>query len=150
MGDYAESASIAEEGLVANPYNFTLLNNYSVAAAQMGQVDIAIREFGKIDTGNLSALERVVWLATSGLLCFEGGNTIEGRRRYIEAIRNAAKFPDPRYRAIALLYFAMEELRAASPEAENRRREALDAASTIPSLEIQPLIARLRTFIPSR
>jgi len=146
LGDYRESAEIARVGLVSNPKDFMLLNNYAFAAAQSGDLDDAIKHYRRIDPITLSAEQKVPWLATGGLLQYREGNAIVGRRLYQEALDQAIRHADEKRRSLAFLNFAIEETRIGAPQAHAIRREALELYGATPYPDLVPLVKRLRDY----
>lgn len=138
---FEESADIARKGLIANPNDFTLINNVSFALAQLNQGEEARKVFVRIVPSTLTPEKRVVWLATRGLLAYRAGKPQEGKSSYLEAIAETERGQDVRRRALALSFLALEELRLSTPEAEAYRRRALSLTSL--PLDLQPLIRRV-------
>jgi tetratricopeptide (TPR) repeat protein len=143
MGAYEESARIAQQGLIANPKDFTLLNNFAFALGHMGKVQKARELFGRISPSSLSAEERFVWLATNGFLYYREGHPMEGRKIYMEALEEQGKRTDEKRRASAFLWMTMEELRIGSARALEYKRQALELKK-LPYPDLLALIKRLQ------
>jgi tetratricopeptide (TPR) repeat protein len=146
MEEYESGMDIAKRGVRANPHDFSLLNNYAFAAAQAGRLDEAKQAFARIDSRNIAGLARTVWLATAGLLLYRSNDPVAGREYYLKAIQCAESDTDPKYRILANLFFALEELRIAAPDAERRRREAIETAQKIPDVDVKALAQRVQKF----
>jgi len=129
--NFDESVKIAKKGLLANPNNFLLLNNFSFAVASANQVGEAQKYFNRIETTSLSQSENIIWLATKGFLSYRTGNSKLGRQLYLQSISNARRINNRRLEALAAIHIAFEELRAATPEAENYRLEALTISENL-------------------
>ncbi len=143
LQSYAESASLAQLGLSANPGDFTLLNNLAFALAHLGRVADARRHFERIHAPSLPPQSHVVWLATNGLLHYREGNPNRGRELYLASIAEASKLNDRKRRALALLFLAIEELGLGTPDAHRYRAEALDTAHLVPDPDLLPVVRRL-------
>jgi len=146
LGDFEESARIAKRGLVANPTDFTLLNNFVFARAQQNQISEARSEFNRVRPSTLSDEETFVWLATSGLLAYREGNPDEGRALYLKAIEQGRKVTDEKRQISAFLWFALEESRIHSAEAPRYRQEALEGAKHNRFPDVAPLIRRVAEY----
>lgn len=131
LEEYKESMDVAKQGLIASPDNFTLLNNYAFAAVNAGEIENAKKYFRRIKYLKLNKKEQIIWHATHGLLFFREGDFVNGRFEYRRAIEKALRSGDDRLEARANLYFALEELRASTPEAENYRNEALSISARL-------------------
>lgn len=134
---YDEAANFATAGLSSNPNDFILLNNLVFSLAEKGELDTAVEVFGHIDVTELEIDERVIWLATSGLLCYRLGDFDEGRLLYQQAIEQARALGDKRRLALATTFFALEEIRVESSSADNAVALAIESAKGeyIPELE---------------
>lgn len=146
MGKYGASLQVAKQGLMANPENFTLLNNAAFAAARSRRTDEAARIFRRIRPCVLGTRDTIVWLATNGLLEFRGGNANRGRDLYREAIEKARILGSNRLLALARLNFAFEAYEAGCPDAEQVRLEALQATQELQDPDIVPLRQRLQSL----
>ncbi|HVA48047.1 MAG TPA: hypothetical protein VNH11_16880 [Pirellulales bacterium] len=146
-GDLERALAFAEVGLRSNPNDYTLLNNYAVAAAMKGDDQRAEATVRRIRVTSLNAGERVAYIATKGLIAFRADSPELGRVLYLEAISLARAIRDTNREAIAKVYLAMEEARNGSPGAGDRCREAIDfASSRLPG----PLVAALRLQVRRR
>ena len=142
---YDLAVAFAEQGLLSNPKDFILQNNLAFALASRGDIDEASRALRKIDVGGLDDGQRVVFDATVGLVLFRSGNLEAGRSCYRAAIRRGSRLNGPRG-AVARIYYAFEELRAGSADAEALRKEALDGASHLAEPAYVAVVERLRCF----
>lgn len=68
--DFQRAVNFADQGLVANPEEFTLLNNKAVGLVQMGKVAEATKVFERTKLDSLEQGARIAWFATSGMLMF--------------------------------------------------------------------------------
>ncbi|MBC8471535.1 MAG: hypothetical protein H8D56_18895 [Planctomycetes bacterium] len=143
LGEYEKSANIAHRGLIANPKDFTLLNNLAFALGHIGRLKDAREVFGRIRESTLSTEEKFVSLATKGFLCYREGNVAGGRKLYLEALEKGRKGVDEKRRASAFLWMTMEELRIGSEESCKYKREVLDFAKILPYPDLRPLINRV-------
>lgn len=146
LGDYEQSASIAKSGLVANPNNFTLLNNYIFSLAQINNIKEAEIAQDHLDDNSLSEKERLVWMATSGLVLYRKGEPERGKKLYMDALHKAEKVMNKYEYAIAYLWFALEELRLNTPESEKIRSKAIEVSRNIAFVDLVPLLKRVKKF----
>jgi tetratricopeptide (TPR) repeat protein len=116
LEDYAQAIKIGEAGLIANPRDFSLLNNIAVALAKSGEVEKASGVFSRINTSSLSQLNQVVWKATAGLLRFRSNQPDDGRRLYLEAMDKGSENGLNTMTARASVYLANEEIAAKTPQ----------------------------------
>ena len=135
--DYPKTIEVAKAGLRANPNDFDLLNNLVVGLVRSGSLDKAKEIHAKIKSLSLSVNERVVWLATSGLLEYHKKNTEAARALYLEALETAP--PNSKLKTLAALYFALYTVQYENPEdwlrtvelAQALAREHVEDADTI-------------------
>jgi tetratricopeptide (TPR) repeat protein len=145
LEDYPQAIRFAEDGLRSNPEDLILLNNLAFALAQNGQFEKAEDVIKTIDLPNVDASNRVVLLATQGLIAFRASRPDHGRTLYAEAIHSARAFKDWRGPA-ARIHLALEELRIGSAHAEQLRTNALEEAAALDEPWGRPLIARLKAY----
>ncbi len=142
--NYKKSVEIAQIGLIANPNDFTLINNYSYAAAQAGWLEKAKMKFSRIDESSLTKRERIVWLATSGLIKYREGQSEKGRQLYLRSLALAETEADSKLYCLALVNFALEELRIKSSDSETYRKQALDKVEHSPFFDLRLYLKQLR------
>ena len=113
LEDYETSEWFATRGLMANPSDFTLLNNLAFARINRGNFEGAKEALTKVDRFQLSNRERVVLRATRGLLEYRTGNVVSGRRLYKEARSKARQMQSHvsnKLLAFASVFHAIEEI----------------------------------------
>lgn len=140
---YEDAVQFAKLGLISNPDDCTLLNNLAFAYANLNRTDEARAALADVALEALSPLDAAVCTATSGLIAYRSGDVAEGRRLYESAAQEFRRRRDFR-EVVALVYQAIEEVRHGTPEAEQRRRDALVAADKITDAEILALVERLK------
>jgi len=143
-GDLARTEAFARLGLVANPGNFTLLNNLAYARAKLGFASEASAILRKVDRARLTARENAVCRATEGLVAFRTGDPERGSALYVNALELITNLRDGKLRALALLNFAIESVRADALGAMTLRREAIEAAESLRDEELAKLTDELR------
>ena len=152
LEDYKTSEWFAKCGLMANPADFTLLNNLAFARINRGDMEGAKKALLRVDCSRLSDRERAVLQATQGLLEFRTGNVVGGRQLYSDARSKARKMQDQdgsRLLALASMFHAIEEI---SQEASNRElvlSEALQTLERVPDPIFRVLEHRLTKMSPS-
>ena len=137
--DYQNAIRLAKWGLQSHSDSFTLRNNLTIALAELGSLDEAKAEFGRINSESLGRNAEMYWLATRGLLAFRELAYEEGRRLYQQAVDSAAHESDKLTKVMALLHWALEEIRASEYErADDIHRELSELATGIddPSLKL--------------
>ena len=132
LDDFTRAEEIARAGLVANPRDFSLLNNLAVALAKSGRERDAASAIARIRPSDLSIDNRIVWLATNGLIQFRLGLLDAGRALYRASIDEAHANDRNSVRARAAISLAIEELARGTAEstvaviADSRSREAIN------------------------
>lgn len=101
---------IAVEGLKANPEDPLLLNNLTVALADLDRLPEAIKTFRSISLAKAESGFEIAHLATAGLLAFRQGDPGLGRVLYDRAITRASGAAHKKQRTLAELHLAREEL----------------------------------------
>jgi len=94
VDDHDLSIRICDFGLIANPHEFTLLNNKAYSLAMQCKTDAAEKIFDQIDFNMLSEGEQVTYLATKGMINYRQGNKEAGSALYDEAEILAGKRKD--------------------------------------------------------
>jgi tetratricopeptide (TPR) repeat protein len=143
LDDYAAAVEFGRQGLLSNPDDFTLRNNLAFALALQGNVMAAARENGRIDPCALTDGQRIAFLATSGLIEFRSGRAAQGRSLYRSAIDLGRRLQDKK-EAIARIYYAMEEVRVRSADAETICREAIEHARALREPADVALVEKLK------
>ena len=145
---YEESESFADVGLTANPSDFVLRNNLAFACANAGKVNKARKVLAKIAPTELGNEQRAVFLATSGLVAFRAGDAERGRRLYADSLRLARKVEKeiPGLYALAATFYAIEEVRAGSPERLEALEQAQRALRDVRGPVVEVLEGRLRSI----
>lgn len=146
LENYEQSIEIAEKGLAANPYDFTLLNNIAFALASLNKVDEAEKKLNRVDKKSISGSDIVALLATTGLVYFRKRDQEAGRKLYKQAIEKARQFNSKKMAALAAIYLAREEILAATSEMENAYELALRYTNNIKNGELNLLINRLKAL----
>ena len=110
LEDYEESKKLAKQGLIANPSDFTLLNNLAFALMNLGDIQKGKEVLSKATRLQNSDQDRVVLQATQGFLAFQTGEVAVGRQLYSDARLKAKKMKDSRLFALAFVFQAIEEV----------------------------------------
>lgn len=111
--DFITAKTCAEVGIQADPDNFTLLNNLTVALAYCGEIERALKTFAKITSMKDGDLPQYVYIATLGLLRFRVGDIQGGRQCYKQAETMAPNSQKIR----AKFFWVREELNAKTTDA---------------------------------
>ena len=118
LGDAVKAQEIAENGLVANDKNTSLLNNYAVALALQGKVKeskVAIAEAEK----NKTEHDTVTLAATKGLIEYRSNEIENGRKQYTEAIKTALRERNRQEAHRAAVHMIVEEIHARTKESRS-------------------------------
>lgn len=124
--DFGEAISSAMRGLVSNPDNFLLCNNLTIALAESGNVEDAKTRFESVRVANLEFQDRTCWLGTNGLLAFRANDKQLGRAFYEQAASDAELKTENQLVALALFYWAGEEILAGERETAAQIAEQAD------------------------
>jgi tetratricopeptide (TPR) repeat protein len=143
LEDYGEAARIARAGLDVNPHDLTLRNNLVFSLASQNLVDEAQSELFLVDLSKADEEDRVLLLATQGLIAYRRGDLRAGRQLYAQAIHLAKGSSGARMKAMALLNMAREEVRQNSAESNKLLSEALATARPLRYPEVREVAARL-------
>ena len=116
--DYTTSEQFAKHGLMANPRDFTLLNNLAFALinrGDKGDMEEAEKALTRAGRSQSTEQDRVVLQATQGLWEFRAGNIPFGRQLYSDARSKARKIQaqaqdGSRLLALASMFHAIEEI----------------------------------------
>lgn len=116
LEDYQLALRFSEAGMLANPDDVVVANNYVVALAELGQVAKARHVFDSSIRGK-GGDKRETHMATEGLIAYREGALDKARELYGLAIDSFSQNLDFRSRILASIYQAREEIRIG--EAEN-------------------------------
>ena len=111
--NYQLAATLAHQGLLANPGSPLLLNNLAYALVECGKLDGAERALANVPE-RIEEHTAIAGRATTGLLAFRRGSPPEGRRHYQVAIRQARAVGFREEEAMASVMLAGEEVRSGS------------------------------------
>lgn len=142
--DYERSIGILRTSLKLNPNDPILINNLGFALASANRLEEAAALLKGIDLETATKLSAITLAATFGLLFFRKGLPDHGRELYQLAISRAGSQGNSKYRAMAILYLAREELIAATPAAEMATNRALVEASKIDDKEVALIASQIR------
>ena len=109
LEDYATAERFCREGLIANPTDFSLLNNLAFSLINRGELAKAKQFISRIPRGQLSRRNKVVLQATKGLWEFRAGNVKAGRDLYLDALVIARRIGDSRLQSLASVFYVIEE-----------------------------------------
>ena len=150
LQDYQASESFALQGLVSNATDFILQNNLAFARINLGNTSGAAEVLGRIDETQLSEHNRVVLIATKGLLAYRTGQFARGRELYAEAIDGARKVQDRQLLALAFVFYAMEEVAQLHSGVDAVVTEALETLRRVDDPSVKLLRDRLVRTVSQR
>lgn len=117
LDEHEKAIEILEKGRIANPTDWTCLNNLAFSLASLNRVGDAERFFKQLTTEEGNNRLHGVWLATAGLMSFRRQQIAEGRDLYRAAIEHFARVGLVGAQFIAAVFLAREEILAKTPEA---------------------------------
>lgn len=129
--DYETSIGVLRQSLGANPDDPSLINNLAFALGSVDQLEEADSLLRRMDLAETSQLSSITLAATTGLLLFRWGLPEHGRNMYEIAATRATRQGNFKYRTLARLYLAREEVLASTPTAEMAVNRALVEASKL-------------------
>jgi Flp pilus assembly protein TadD len=124
LNDDSLTIKIANEAAPANKRDPILLNNLAFAYARQDDITAAADTLRMIKLGNLREREILTVTATQGTVFFRSGHVQEGRALYRKAVVGFDKLSESRPAAIAAFYWACEEKRLATSDAQTRIADA--------------------------
>ena len=149
--DYQNSELFARQGIRANPEDFMLRNNLIYALAKGGKVPEAKAELARVAMDELKPQDKVVYMATAGLICFEENDPVEGRKLYRKAIETARDIGAERLRVMATMFWALEEHDHKTEEHAHAMAAALDEARHLNNVADQQigqfLLSRIKAAV---
>jgi tetratricopeptide (TPR) repeat protein len=145
MGNDDAAIEVLQRGLLANPDNWLIHNNLAVSLVLRGNLRAAEEELAlaRPPAGEPGAAATVS--ATAGLIAYRKGLITLGFSLYEAATASFAKMPNIRAHSLAQLFWAREEMRAASPNAAAVLARAAELARRTPTSEIQKLLTELQS-----
>lgn len=144
LEDYDRAVKLAKWGLRCNHDHFLLLNNLTVAYAEMGDIDEAKRTHQTTKVGTLNIWELTCWLATKGMLAFREGYLDEGRQLYEQALVSAGVQRLKEVEAMVLIHWAREEYKAGElSEGDKMAAKATQASRGLSSSDVKIAQSRL-------
>jgi predicted Zn-dependent protease len=126
--DFDTAMRFARRGLIANPDDNVLLNNLAFSLAQTDNVKGAEQAIKRVSFGRLTVPEQISFTATQGLIAFRKGDVTVGREYYLKSAELAKDAEDGRI-VPAMIYHAIEERRANTPEAAAYVKKAIEAVT---------------------
>jgi tetratricopeptide (TPR) repeat protein len=126
LGDDLGAIKIFEEALPAQKDEALAMNNYAFALGRIGRTREAADTLQQC-ISKASPEVRLAICATTGLICFREGNIEGGRRLYKEAVGGLEQLKYHNSAAIAKYFWAVEEKRIGSEDANARIEEAKKA-----------------------
>jgi hypothetical protein len=127
---YDEGIKICKYGLKATPTDFTLLNNLTFAYLKNGNAKDAQQTLSKINAESLDDQQRVVYLATKGLLLYKIGQPDAGEILYKEASSLAGRTKNKKLQLLADFHHLSVQI-----ELQNDERQILKLDRLVKELE---------------
>jgi tetratricopeptide (TPR) repeat protein len=145
--EYARSIEILRASLRVNPNDPLLINNLAFALAGENRITEAQEVLRGTDYTNTTGTSAITLAATHGLVLFRTGFVDRGRELYRVAIERAGKFGVQRYRLLAELYLAREELLAKTPVSRATAERALAGASRSTEKDVSVVAVQIRKLL---
>jgi tetratricopeptide (TPR) repeat protein len=124
-----------------------LINNLAFALASANRLEEAEEIVKKINLDEVSGAKAITLAATTGLLLFRTGFPDRGRELYQLAIRRANNQQILKYRVMADLYLAREELIANTPIAHDAAARALGEASKLGEKDVAVISSQVQKLL---
>ncbi len=124
LNDDLEAINIYENAFPSQRASSLAINNYAFALARIGRTEDAKDELKRALRYDPPRVERLAINATRGLIYFREGHEEDGREFYRNAVRGFELIKGFRLAAIATYYWALEEKRINSQNAESKIKEA--------------------------
>lgn len=142
LEDFITSELMCRKGLQANPRHDLLTNNLVVSLACLGRIEEAQATLSALASGVPDGETNITLTATRGLVAFRAGRVNEGRLFYDIAIARIQS--NQRLKALAMLHYALEELRVDLKRGQVIGSEAEKSAIGVDDPAIQILKDRLK------
>jgi tetratricopeptide (TPR) repeat protein len=149
LEDYDRSINILQDSLQLNPNDPGLINNMAFALASANRLHEAEKLLNRIDRSQISDTQAITIAATRGLLLFRNGYPDQGRELYQLAMKRASIQGVLKYRIMADLYLAREEVIAGTPSADSIAVKVLADASKITDKDVSLVAEQVRKLIHS-
>lgn len=143
LEEYKLAVDICRAGIAANVSNQGVRNSLIYSLAMAGDLQGANQEFELIDLASANTVEKICLLATGGLLAYRGGNALQGREAYTNAIRAAQAARLTEMATRAKIFWAREEARLNTPEAKSIYQSAADEAKKLPKSTANELVKKI-------
>jgi hypothetical protein len=145
MRDSAKAQEILDHALLANPYDEVLRNNKVVVLAEKNQVDVAEEILGSLPRSSPHQENwEAILQATTGLVAFRRGNSAAGRALYERVTELLTAKKNAEQMAIALAYWAREEVLAETPASDAVLERAIGANKNLRAPHINEWLSVLR------
>jgi len=138
-----KAIDIFNNALPAQRENVLVMNNYAFALARIGLINEAVDAMNKINISEVTDDDKITLTATSGLICFREGEYEIGRKLYDKAVKEFESIKNLRSAAMATYYWAAEEKRIKSENAEEKIKEAKRGIEKQKVFELEDLAKRL-------
>jgi len=139
----SKAIDIFNNALPAQIQNPLVINNYAFALARIGLTEVAATALSKININEVSDDEKLTLTATYGLVSFREGDIEQGRKLYSTAVRGFELINNFRSAARATYYWAVEEKRIKSQNAESKIREAKGRIERHNVFDFEDLVKKL-------
>ena len=143
LEEYEIAERVLCRALSANFGNPQILNNLAFALINLGKLDEAQKALNEVDYSQVNELYLTTLAATQGLLLIRQGDFERGRFLYKEAYSRASALNANRYKQLASIYLAREELLANTSEANAAIREAQKEVGENPDPDVALVFNRV-------
>lgn len=148
-GKYQDAAKIAKEGLIANPNDILLKNNYIFSCLRNNNIADAEKVFSTISQSVLD--DDIFYLtATVGLFNYKKGRIEEGRKYYLKAFDLSKKDGNYNNQIKVLLNFAISEEKNVKKSEESIYKRAMFESQNCTDLDIKLLRADLIKIVEEK
>jgi hypothetical protein len=149
LHDYERSIEFCEYGRIANPNDFGLLNNQAFSLAGLNRIEPAKEFLAEAYLRVRTPQERIIAIATEGMIEFRNGNADLGATRYQQSIDEARRLKHGALALAAFVHYVAEACRT-SDFLSNEEKETISRIFEGPKISesIRDLYsARLAPFL---
>jgi tetratricopeptide (TPR) repeat protein len=143
LNDDLGAIRIFDNALPAQKENASAINNCAFALARIGRTEDAQKKLDELPRNEATRREELIITATMGLIRFRSGCVEEGRKLYTHAVAGLELLKDVHSAAIATYYWAVEEKRINSQNAESKILEAKNRIERYNIFEFEDLAKKL-------
>jgi len=145
----SKAIAIAKKGLEGNPHDYLLQNNLAYALIKEGRTIEARTVLSCISERN-DDIEKSIIIATTGYCSYKEGDSVRGRRLYLNSIQMLKKSGQSKLAVKVLLCLAIAEIETNTETAVQSIEEALEQSKTYKDPDILLLRHNIQSMMHDR